>query len=53
MLVSFDFRSRSFLTRRANAEANLLFFGTHLDNFEIMFLTGLEMQGLTVPIGRL
>src|SRR5438309_10194663 len=53
MLVRFHFRSRSFLTRRANAETDLLFFGTHLDDFEIMFLTGFEMQGLAVPIGGL
>src|SRR5229473_2785847 len=53
MLVRFHFRPRSFLTRRANTETDLLFFGAHLDNFKIMLLAGLEMQGLTVPISRL
>src|ERR1700730_8339261 len=52
LLVSFHFRSRSFFPNGANAEANFLFFGSHLDDLEVVLHARFKMQWLTVSVHR-
>jgi hypothetical protein len=42
MLISLDFRTRSFLTHSLNAEPDFLFFLIHFDDLEVVLLSRLE-----------
>src|SRR5271165_3693138 len=50
LLVSFDLGSRSLFADGADAEADLLLFRAHLDDFEVVLNAGFKMQRLTVAI---
>src|SRR5579863_533985 len=52
MLIGLHFGTRSFLTYGLDAEPDFLFFLIHLDDFEVVLLSGLEGQGLAVAIHR-
>src|SRR5580704_2849061 len=52
LLVGFHFHAGSFLADGADAESDLLFFGTHLDDLEIVFESGLKGHGLAVSVDR-
>src|SRR6476620_436560 len=42
MLVSFHVRAAGFFADRTQAEANFLLFGVHLDDLEVVFLSGFQ-----------
>src|SRR5258708_3789443 len=50
LLVGFDFRARGFFADGPDAESYFLFFGTHLDNLELVLDARFKMQGLTVAV---
>src|ERR1700679_1794373 len=52
LLVGFHFHAGGFFADGADAESDLLFFGTHLDDLEIVFESGLEGHGLAVSVDR-
>src|SRR5271166_5890920 len=52
LLVGFDFRARGFFAHGADAKAYFLLFRIHLDDFEVMLQAWLQMQRLSVFVGR-
>src|ERR1035437_8010238 len=51
MLVSLYVRPRRFRAYGANAQPDFLFFRVHLDNLELVFLTGFQRECSAVCVG--
>ena len=48
LLVGFDFRARGFFAYGADAEADFLLLGIHLDDLEVVLNAGLQMERVAV-----